>query len=229
MRLVKTLLGLAAACSCLAASDVKTLTIQVPEGHDEVTYDASRVSPEDLKHWLTLSPVLSQNTNLLVTESVLSCYVDDPAYQPCDPNPLILNASNAAHTQRRIGNRLDRLIHEQFPPDFQPIVNYFKAVQSFGLWTNEREIEFFRTKKVSSLENKYPSLKLDPEASCSSELDAIRKSTDEMSQWKLALFQWDTCMLKQFTAARGSYPQALWDDALRSRGIQEHVVVEENE
>ena len=230
MRASNILLVLAAAaCSCLAVTDVTTLRIRVPEGHDEITYDASSVRAQDLKHWLMLSPVLSQNNDLLVPESVLSCYSDDPAYEHCDPNSLLLNPSNAAHTQQRIQNRLSRLGRGKFPQDFLPIIDYFKAVQSIGLWLNQQEIEFFKTRNVSVLAKKYPSLNLEPKASCSRELEAIRSSTDEIGQGKLVLVDWHNCMWKQFTAARGSYPQAVWDQALRSRGVREQLVVEEDQ
>lgn len=229
IRFAKAFFVLAAAgCSHVVASNIKTVNIRVPEGHDEITYDADRVSLGDLKHWLTLSPVLSQNSDLLVPENVLSCYSQDAAYTNCGPRWSIwLNISNAMHTQEKIKDRLNRLNHEEFPPDFRPIVDYFRAVQSFGLWLNREEIEFFQTKNVSLLEKKYPALNLNPGSSCSSELDAVRKSTDEISEWKLVVFQWHNCMWKQFTAARGSYPQAVWDEALKSRGIRERLVVEE--
>ena len=230
MERAKNLLTLlAVGCLSMAASNIRTLTLRVPEGHDDITYDADRVSVNDLNHWLTLSPVLSQNTGLLVPEGVVSCDNQDSAYTNCGPKWSIwLNTSNATHNQERIQSRLVRLNHEEFPSDFRPIVDYFKAVQSFGLWLNQREIEFFRKRNLSLLEDEYPALHLDSKVTCSSELDAIRKSTDEISEWKLVIFQWHNCLWKQFTAATGGYPQAVWDQALKSRGIQEHLVVVED-
>jgi hypothetical protein len=230
MRIVRGLLLLVAAwCSCIAATDIKTLSIRVPEGHDDVTYDADRVRLEDLKHWLTLSPVLSQNNNVLYPEEISACYVDDPAYEPCAGHSIWLNAANAAHSQQRIRDRLSRLKRDGFQPDFWPIIDYLRTVQSFGLWVNQQQIEFFRTKSVPLLESKYPALHINPKASCSTELDSIRKSTDEISEWSLVIFEWHNCVWKQFTAAAGSYPQAVWEGALKSRGIREHLVVDEDQ
>jgi hypothetical protein len=62
------LLSILAVSLCVGASYVKILTLRVPEGHDDIFYDASRVNVKDLKHWLTLSPVLSQNDNFLYPE-----------------------------------------------------------------------------------------------------------------------------------------------------------------
>lgn len=217
-----------AACGHLAAGDMKTLIVPVPEGHDEVTYDASRIHLSELQQWLTLSPILSENNGLLVPQNVLSCDITDPRYKHCGNEWSIwLNAGNASATQERIRERLERLQTEQFPSDFSPIVDYFRAVQSFALWINQQEITFFDTRDVSLLESKYPTLNIDTKTACAKELDAIRKSSDEITEWKLVVFEWHNCVWKQFRARVGGYPQAAWDAALSARGIHEHLVVEE--
>jgi hypothetical protein len=44
------------------------------------------------------------------------------------------------------------------------------------------------------------------------------------------IFQWHNGLWRKFAAAAGGYPHAVWDQALKSLGVQEHlVVVEDNE
>jgi hypothetical protein len=225
---MRALLLLAAtAFSVVAASSIETIRIRVPEGYDEVTYDASRVKPEDLKQWLTLSPVLSQNTNYLVPENVSLCIIDDPGYTGCGREQTTLNIANARHGQERIRKRLKALSKAEFPSEFAPIVDYFRAVQSFALWQNQQEIAYFETKDISFLQRRYETI--DPKISCAGVLDLIRRIQDQKTARNAVRFQWENCMSEQVRMKLGGYPQEVWNSALSKRGIRERLVVEENE
>ena len=221
------LVGLTCFCQALQGQD-KTIRINVPEGYDEITYDTSRVSQQDLDHWLTLSPVLSQNTNYLIPEDISWCPVYDHAYVGCG-REHVFNQNNAELSQDRIRARLKRLNAKEFPPEFQSIVSYFRAVQSFYLWRNQQEIDYAESRSVEKLERAYAPLNIDPKGSCSDVLQQIRASSDPLSAWHLMLYEWGNCVWRGAVKSIGQYPQQTWNDALNKLGIREHlVVVEEN-
>jgi hypothetical protein len=209
-------------------SEAKTIRIKVPEGYDEITYDASRVNLQNLNRWVTLSPVLSQNNGYLVPEDPLLCDIKDPAYTGCGREQVWLNINNAKHSQQKIQERLERLNREQFPPEFAPIVSYFRAVQSFALWRNQQEINYFETRNIASIEKAYTPLGLDAKVSCVGVLEQIRNSSNQLRAWNLVVNDWHNCMWQEFTKATGEYPQQAWDTALKVQGIREHLVVQEN-
>jgi hypothetical protein len=210
-----------------AHSEAKTLTIPVPEGRDEITYDASRIQLSDLQHLLVLSPILSQNTGLLLPPNIWSCDHDNPATH-CGSG-WWFDAGNAKYAQDNVRKNLDKLQHETFPPDFSPIVDYFKTTQSFGFWVNQQQIDFFKKRDISVLERKYEPLHIDPKISCAHEIDEVRKSTDEIAEWKLVVFKFHNCLNVQFHATAGEYPQAVWDAALKKRGIRETLIVDDGQ
>ncbi len=224
MTLLVSWIGLSQA----AWSETKTIRIRVPEGYDEITYDVSRISRHDLDHWLTLSPVLSQNTFYLFPENPQQCHSEDPAYVGCGREQVGLNRSNAKLNQEKIQARLKRLEVKQFPPDFATVVSYFHAVQSFGLWRNQQEIAYFETRKAESLERDYAPLGLHPKVSCAGVLQQIRTSLNPLSVWHSVVFDWDNCTWRQARKSLGEYPQQAWDTALKLEGIREHLVLEEN-
>src|SRR5947209_2099621 len=115
----------------------------------------------------------------------------------------------------------------RFRPISPPIVDYFKTTQSFGLWANQQQIDFFKTRNTSVLERRYEPLHIDPKIACAQELDAVRKSTNEIAEWKLVKFKFSNCLNTQFRKAAGEYPQAVWDAALKKRGIRENLVVDD--
>ena len=79
------------------------------------------------------------------------------------------------------------------------------------------------------LERGYAPLHIDPKISCALEIDAVRKSTDEIAEWKLVKFKYLNCLWEQFRETAGDYPQAVWDAALKKRGIRESLVVDDGQ
>ena len=71
------------------------------------------------------------------------------------------------------------------------------------------------------------SVTIDPKLSCAGDLTAVQKTTDSIAEWKAVYVQWHNCMWKQLTASAGPYPQRVWDEALKARGIREKLIVEE--
>ncbi len=227
-RICLTVIGSAACGYAAMSSDTKTLSIAVPEGRYDLVYDSTRIQSSDLQKWVSLSPALSQNNGLLVPENVLSCDKDDPRYTHCGSEWSIwLNQANAIETQKEIRKRLDSLRPEQYPRHLTPIVNYFRLVQAFALWRNEQEITFFQTRDVADLERQYEPLQIDPKRSCAVVLSKIRSAPDQIAEWRLAVYDWHNCVHQQFDSKVGPYPQDVWDRFLQSRGIQEHLVINE--
>jgi hypothetical protein len=220
-------MGLTLICQALWSQE-KTIQIKVPEGYDEITYDASQVSRQDLDRWFTLSPVLSQNTNYLVPEDSLMCPVDDKAYVGCGREQVRLNHNNAERNQDKIRTRLQHLNTKELPPEFDPIIAYFRAVQSFALWRNQHEIDYAETRDVGTLERSYSPLALDPKLSCAGVLQQVRTSDDPLSAWHLVMYDWQNCMWRAASKSIGGYPQQAWSSALHNLGIREHLVVQEN-
>lgn len=220
-------MGLIGLCQALLSQE-KTIKLKVPEGYDEITYDASQTTPQELDYWLTLSPVISQNNGYLVPENPLLCNIDDRAYTGCGHEQVSLNRGNAKRNQEKIQERLERLSVTQFPSEFEPIVSYFRAVQAFGLWRNQQEIDYFENRNFDSLGKPYESLGIDPKVACSGVLQRIRTLSDPARAWNLVVNDWQNCMWREAVKAIGEYPKQAWDAALKAKGIREHLVLQEN-
>jgi hypothetical protein len=224
--LLLLLVGLTVTGQALLAEE-KTIRINVPEGYDEVSYDPGRVTRQELDHWLLLSPVISQNNYFLVPEDPNTCAHTDPTYIPCENDMRTYISANAKHSQDRIRRRLDRLDATQFPPEFESVVSWFRTVQSFGLWRNQQQIDYFETHDIASLERPYEPAGLATRTVCSAVVKQIRESLDPDDAAHIVFTDWHNCTWNGVTKQIGPYPQNAWDAAMKAHGVREHLVVVE--
>ena len=210
----------------LAKQDLTTIRVPVPEGVDEIRYAPGRVTLKDLRHWLTLSPILSQNTYFFAPETITQCDVQDPMYTGCGVEQITLNVPNAEHGLERIRIRLEGLKPQSFPSGLSKIVDYFRRIQLCALWCNQHQILFFKTRDVSMLEASYEGAV--PEKSCPDLLKRIDRVTDKSTAWGLVRHDWFNCVWTQFNKSIGDYPIGEWKVFLISQGVSEKLIVQEN-
>lgn len=201
--------GLTVASPAVTAQ-VETIRIHVPEGYDEVTFDRSRVTREELLHWLTISPIISQNNYYLVPEDPISCDATDPVDIPCGRGRIRYVGANAKHTQDRIRERLGRLDARQFPSEFELIVSWLRTVQRYGLWRNQKQIDYFEQHDIGSLEMPYEPLGLSTKTACSAEIKHIRESLNPSQTVEIV---WHDCK-----TALGKRPAKEWADIRKKPG-----------
>ena len=209
----------------LSCAQGETLKIKVPEGIDEITFDPKTVSADELKEWLVLSPVLSQNNDYLVPEYLDACNAPaNPDGTPCTWRDDAFNAANARRNIDRIRRRMERLAAARLPEELEPVRKYFAKVQALGLWRNERVLEFMRTGDISELADRYGALDL--KAACAPDLQRIRQTPDQRAALKPALTPWANCVWFHVRDADiGEYPERVWNSFLASKGVKEHLIV----
>jgi hypothetical protein len=218
---LSSLLGLL----CLSCAQGETLKIKVPEGVDEITFDAKTVSADELKEWLVLSPVLSQNNDYLVPEYLDACNAPaNPDGTPCTYSDDAFNAANARRNIDRIRRRIERLTAARLPRELEPVRKYFAKVQALGLWRTERVLEFMRTGDISNLEGRYGSVDL--KAACAQVLQGIRQAPDQGAALELVRTPWTNCAWFHVRDADiGEYPERMWNSFLASKGVRERLIV----
>lgn len=203
----------------------RTTTIRIPHvfGTDVITFDPSRVSPAELRRWLRISPVLGTENNYVVPEDVNLCKSDDTRYEGCGKEQTTLNFHNAQLNIDAIRRRIHELEDPaQYPPDLSEVVSYLRHVQSFGLWSDTRLLEFAKTGRVSALESKFSGI--DPRVICPGTLRDIAHTTDPAAAFQKAWHDWYNCLWSAELAKIGQYPQRAWERFLSAHGIAEHDV-----
>jgi len=220
----RTLLGALALVMFSPPQQSKTLIFM--GGDYKVTYDPSVISEGDVRHWIQLSPEMSNAYT--VPEELELCVQGDPAYkQPCGsrkPNdPLSPNFwLNAEVNLRKIRERILDLDESNYPEQLSEIVKYLKEIQQFWLWKEQSRLKFYQTWDVADLEVPYG--QIDPKRDCSSVVNAIEATQDRREKYQLSQHDWVNCVWNIEHQKIGDYPTELWKEFLAQYRIQEKVI-----
>jgi hypothetical protein len=219
---MKAAIMIAVQVAALAMAGQET-TIRIPHvfGTDVVRFDPSRVSPAELRRWLTLSPILGTENGYVVPENVRLCVAGDARYQDCGKGRGTLNLHNARVNIEAIRSRI-RLLDDRsrYPSDLSAVVSYVRHVQSFNLWADTQLLDLAETGDISVLERKFDAI--DPGAACPGVLRRIAQTKDRAAAFEIAWHDWYNCLWNAEVAKIGGYPQKEWEEFLSARGISEH-------
>ncbi len=223
--------NLALMLTCAASICVSQVTsIRIPLAGDvnKVTFDSSKVSPDDVRRWMQLSPNVGNYNAYLLPENLDMCFADDPRYQGCvagrPGEEYHFNFHNAQLNIERIRTRISELEPSRYPAGLFEIVSYVRKIQSFGRWRDEQMFSFLKTEDTSALET--PFEELDPKSMCGPVLNSIRNAKNRSEASHLARFEWHNCITASEMKCVGPYPQKAWEDFLISNFIREHVIRE---
>jgi hypothetical protein len=223
---LRALLGLSLALGISPAAKAQqtTLRFRADPTIIEVTFDAARLRTEDVKRWMQLRDLISNENGYQVPAWLEQCFRDDPRYVPCGGEPSI-DINNARLNLGRIRDAISNLDQKRFPTDLSPVVLYLRRIQEFALWKETQRLLFFQTGNIGQLES--PFQKINPKVSCEAALNQIRNTTDRLQASELARVNWGNCVWAEERKQIGPYPQKAWDSFVSAHGIHEHVFQEE--
>ena len=183
-----------------AVSSTNQVTLRIPlqpgpepEEIAVVTFDAGRVSAEELKRWM----LLHENS-----------YFHTPMfgyYAECKPSDIPKLEEEIKKTEQMV-NELDP---SKYPAELTDVVRYLKDLQSFWLWMTQQELAFRKSGKLPQTE--YNGIDL----GCH-----VPPSKDLCDQ---IVYRWGTCANHAMAKKLGSYPKEKWKAFLDSFGIQEQL------
>jgi hypothetical protein len=210
--------------------EAQVTSIRIPLAGDvaKVTFDSSKVSPDDVGRWMQLSPNVGNYNEYLIPENLDVCFADDARYQGCVAGRAgeehRVNFHNAQLNIERIRRRISELETTRYPAGLFEIVSYVRKIQSFGLWRDEQIFSFLKTEDTSALE--IPFEELDPKSICSPVLNSIRNAKNRSEASHLARFEWSNCVTDAEMKRVSPYPQKAWQDFLAANFIKEYVIRE---
>jgi hypothetical protein len=183
-----------------AVSSTNQVTLRIPlqpgpepEEIAVVTFDAGRVSAEELKRWM----LLHENS-----------YFHTPMfgyYAECKPSDIPKLEEEIKKTEQMV-NELDP---SKYPAELTDVVRYLKDLQSFWLWMTQQELAFRKSGKLPQTE--YNGVDLGCQVPASKDL------CDQI------VYRWRTCANHAMAKKLGSYPKEKWKAFLDSFGIQEQL------
>jgi hypothetical protein len=169
----------------------------VPEEIAVVTFDADRVSAQDVKRWMLLHE---------------SSYYDTPVfgyYPECKPSDVPKLEKDIKKTQQIV----DDLDPNKYPPALTDVVRYLKDLQSLWLWQAQQELAFLNSGKLPQTEYNGVDLRM-----CE-----VRNFEDKQRMCYEVLHRWHNCATNTVGRRLGSYPKEKWKAALDALGIQEEL------
>ena len=193
-------------CALSAIAQTKT-TIQVPLESGEsiaiVTFDESRHSAGDVRHWMELSEEGTYSTPRVAMHScdsgVTSEYV--PQYR------------TAIDETSKLIKELDP---SDYPQELSELVTHLHRLQSFWLWLDDQELQFLSV--GSPPETKWEDIETGPR--CNWTVNKLRRAKSPLLKCKAVLFDWHSCVNKAVQDQLGPYPKKSWDSFIRLDGLQ---------
>ncbi len=213
-------------CLLLSNFATQTITIRIPLAGDidEVTFDPSRVSPEEVKRWIQFSPNVGSYNGFLIPENVELCDSSDPRYEGCGKTQKQVNFHNAQLNIDKIRERNDHLDPSYYPADLSTVVLYVKRIQMFGLWRDTQLLTFEKRGRLPILGSKFEGI--NPKLSCGTILTRIAKAETRQKRSQLARFDWSNCVWDAEKEQIGPFPKEAWQKFLANHGIREHYIQE---
>jgi hypothetical protein len=188
----------------VAVSFNKEVTLRIPLQPGEkpediavVTFDADRISVQDLKRWMLLHE---------------RAYYDTPLFG-FYPEPKPSDIPKLKEDIKKTEQIVSELDASHFPAELTDVVRYLKDLQSFWLWLSQQELAFLESGKLPPA--KYGRLDL--------EVCQLPSSADRPPASSQIFISWHTCVNHEMAQQVGPYPKEKWKAFLNSRGIQERL------
>ena len=162
-----------------------------PEAIAVVTFDADRVSAEDVKKWMPLHE---------------SAYYDTPAfgYDPdCKPSDIPRLEEDIKKTEQLVSD----LDHNDYPKELTDVVRYVRDLQSFWLWMAQQELAFLKSGKLPQTEYKGLDVR-----TCQVPTDKVPASSE------IFFIYWHNCANNELIKRIGNYPKEKWKAFLDNFG-----------
>ena len=180
-------------------------TIRFPfglDGFDFVTFDKSRVSVDDVKHWMKFAEWGYYGSYGI-------------SLSGCDQTATA-RTSKQLKQVRQVNDELNR--ETEYPPELLPVVTYLKRSLLFRLWRGEQYLAFVNTRTApeSTYQNRGAS-------ACRVIAERIRNEPDKGKACQLLGDEWTQCALKSSLLQLGNYPKSQWKTFLEANGIHERV------
>jgi hypothetical protein len=195
----------------LSAQQVRIQVRLSSEEIDEVTFDRSRATEEQIRRWVLLAQ-------------------DGPYGEATLSSCIELQADPRSRRFENTRERAQKLIYEldeaKLPPELADVVRYLRRVQSLWYWIDTQQIAFLQTGDVSVLEQKYDDV--DPRKSCAKPVDKIRSSQSRAEAVNAACYGWGNCVNAAGKKKIGPYPEEAWKTFLSAYAIQEHIISTED-
>jgi hypothetical protein len=193
-------------CALSAVAQTKT-TIQVPlESGDSiavVTFDESRHSAEDVKHWVELSEEGSYSEPRVALYS-------------CDSEGTSEYVARFQVAIDETAKLIKELDPSDYPQELSEVVTYLHHLQSFWLWLDEQELEFLSVGSAPA--TKWEDIETGPR--CNWTVNKLRRAKSPRQKCKAVLFDWHSCLNKAVQDQLGPYPKKSWESFIRSDGMQ---------
>lgn len=179
-----------------------------PDGFDVVTFDESRVSANDVKHWMRFAEAGHYGSYGI---SLAWCAQSDTAKMDSEVE--------AARTV------VKELSHETgYPSQLVGVVSYLRRALPFRVWVGEQYANFLRN--GAAPESEYKDVDLEE---CRPIADQIRTATDREQACNILGYEWTNCVVRATSRRFGDYPKAQWKAFLDAYGIQEHLESPDND
>jgi hypothetical protein len=191
-----------AATSFVAAQQT---TLRFPVGVDDidvVTFDESRVSAKDVKHWMKFAETGYYGS---VGVSLSGC---DESAVPRTTKDLIQS--------RRVRDELES--ETDYPGQLSPAVIYLKRILALKIWLGEQYLAFAKSRTTPDPVYQ----ELDVKA-CRVVAERIQHERDAEKACQLLGSEWTNCILDSNLRQLGDYPRAEWKAFLAENGMQERV------
>lgn len=197
-------------------------------GEIVIEADDSRISAGDLKRYLVVHPK-AYDHSYYISSNLQLCIKDEPAYKPCGSHDIHAKyfLDNAKHNLELDKQRLAYLHDLNKLPELQPLVDHFSSSLRFGIWINERLIEYFQTWNPSALEQNYDNLQIVQETK--GVLQKLKVTTDIDSRWGLAMNDWHNAANSLYRKTEKDIPAEAWNKFIRKYHIRESVEFDEED
>ena len=208
---IRSLLGLIFVCTATSLLAAQHTTFRFSIGLDEVDtveFDESRVSADDVKHWMKFTE------NGYYSSAGISV-------SGCDENAKARMLKDLQHA-RQVKAELNQEVG--YPFDLSPVVNYLKQLLRFNIWLGQQYITFAETRSAPASaydETNFPE--------CRVIAERIAHEPDAQQQCEQLGNAWTQCILKSEYRRMGPYPKASWKAFLDANGIRESVSSTTNE
>jgi hypothetical protein len=191
------------ASAVVGAAQQTTIRIPFgPDGFDVVTFNQSRVSTKDVKHWMKFAETGYYGSYGI---SLSGCQESD--------------APRAAKEVRQ-AHRVVRELEEEseYPSELVPVVSYLKRLLRFRVWMGEQYLAFLQS--GTAPESAYQNVDA---SACRAIADDIHKEPDREKACQHLGDDWTQCALKAGLQQLGDYPKLEWKVFLASYGIKEQI------
>jgi hypothetical protein len=171
------------------------------DNSDVFTFDQSRVSPSEVKHWFKFA-----ENGYYGTFGI--------SLSGCDKGAALRLEKDLGQAK----DVIDELDHEAYPSELAPVVAYLKRELRFRLWLGEQYLQFAKTRIAPQSAYEHEN------QSCRRIVEEIGDESDRTGACERLGNEWTQCVLKQESRDVGSYPKRVWKEFLNSRGITEQLM-----